>query len=155
MGQDPGPGDPAVVVELDGDLGVPFDPGHGLDDDLAGHGLGLRSGAEAGAVGGVRHASLQQLVERVVDEVGRRWQPEQPSGQTVASRGRLMAPRPPSGARVHRTQRLWATANRGTAGVDPDLGVDRRQLEVGEPKAAAESWSTPGWRPRRRMSCWP
>src|SRR4029453_17345579 len=31
------------------------------------------SGAEAGDVRGVRHAPLQQLVERVVDEVGRGW----------------------------------------------------------------------------------
>ena len=37
-----GVGDLAVVVELDGDLGVALDPGHGVDDDLAGHGLGLR-----------------------------------------------------------------------------------------------------------------
>src|SRR5215216_816320 len=36
-------------------------------------GLPPGSGAEAGDVCGVRHAPLQQLVERVVDEVGRGW----------------------------------------------------------------------------------
>ena len=60
------------VVEVDGDLGVPLDAGHGVDDDLAGHSLGLQFSAEAGAVRGVRHAPLQQLDERAVDEVGRR-----------------------------------------------------------------------------------
>src|SRR4029450_12586473 len=35
--------------------------------------LASGSGAEAGAVRGVRHPPLQQLVQRVIDEVGRRW----------------------------------------------------------------------------------
>src|SRR4029453_9316922 len=37
-----GVGDLAVVVELDGDLGVALDPGHGREDDFAGHSLCLR-----------------------------------------------------------------------------------------------------------------
>lgn len=35
-------GDLAVVAELDGDLGVPLDPSHGLDDNFAGHSLDLQ-----------------------------------------------------------------------------------------------------------------